>query len=231
MRLLKKILYVLVILLSISIIKVNAATLKVNISSSSSKIVVGNTITYTVTVSSSELLGSIRYNFSYDSDKLTLVSGTLNAAPYFDGVKKSATYTFKFRAKKSGTTTVKFNIYEAIDWNLNNFSYNATTSKSTTIITQSQLEASYSKNNNLSSLKVDNYSITPEFNKNIKEYSLTLENDVREINITGTKEDKTSTVTGLGKHELTEGMNKIDLVVTAQNGSSKTYTLNVEVKN
>ena len=230
MRLLKKILYVLVALLSISIIKVNAATLKVNISSSSSKIVVGNTITYTVTVSSSELLGSIRYNFSYDSDKLTLVSGTLNAAPYFDGVKKSATYTFKFRAKKSGTATVKFNIYEAIDWNLNNFSYNATTSKSTTIITQSQLEASYSKNNNLSSLKVDNYPITPEFNKNTTEYSLTLENDVREINITGTKEDNKATVTGLGKHELAEGMNKINIVVTAQNGSSKTYILNVEVK-
>ncbi len=230
MKLLKKILYVLVALLSFSIIKVNAATLKVNISSSSNKIVVGNTVTYTVTISSSELLGSIRYNFSYDTDKLTLVSGTLNAAPYFDGVKKSATYTFKFRAKKSGTATVKFNIYEAIDWNLNNFSYNATTSKSTTIITQSQLEASYSKNNNLSSLKVDNYPITPEFNKNTTEYSLTLENDVREINITGTKEDNKATVTGLGKHELAEGMNKINIVVTAQNGSSKTYILNVEVK-
>ena len=232
MNKIKKILYTLVAILTFSfiIIKVNAATLNVNISASSNKIVVGNTVTYTVTVSSKELLGSLRYNFSYDTDKLELVSGTLNAAPYYDGVKKQATYTFKFRAKKSGTATVKFNIYEAIDWNLNNFSYNATTTKTTTIITQKELEASYSKNNNLSSLKVEGYDITPAFDKNTTSYSLTLENDIREINIVGTKEDGKSTVTNLGKHELSEGANKIDIVVTAQNGSSKTYTLNVEVK-
>ena len=116
MNKIKKILYTLVAIITFSfvIVKVNAATLNVNISASSNKIVVGNTVTYTVTVSSKELLGSLRYNFSYDTDKLELVSGTLNAAPYYDGVKKQATYTFKFRAKKSGTATVKFNIYEEI---------------------------------------------------------------------------------------------------------------------
>lgn len=230
MKYIKKLVYVVAIIIMASVVKVNAATLNVNISSSSNKIVVGNTVTYTVTISSNSLLGSLRYNFSYDSDKLTLLSGTLNAAPYFDGVKKSATYTFKFKAKKSGTATVKFNIYEAIDWDLNNFSYNSSTSKTTTIITQEELVASYSKNNNLSNLKVDNYSISPAFNKNTTNYSLTVENDVREINISGSKEDSKSTVSGLGKHSLEEGDNKINIVVTAQNGSSKTYTLNVTVK-
>lgn len=232
MKKLKIILFSIVAIFSFffAIVKVNAATLYVNITQSSSKVVVGNTVTYTVTISSSELLGSLQYNFSYDSSKLTLISGTLNAAPVFDGTKKSATYTFKFRAKASGTATVKFNIYQAVDWNFNNFKYTSTTTKSTTIITQAELEASYSKNNYLSSLKIDGYSISPSFNKNTNNYSLTVENDVKTINITGSKEDSKSTVSGLGKHDLEEGLNKINVVVTAQNGSSRTYTLNVTVK-
>ena len=67
---------------------VNAASLKVTVTANSSKVVVGDTVTYTVTLSSSEYLGSIRYNFGYDSNKLTHLSGTLNAAPVFDGTKK-----------------------------------------------------------------------------------------------------------------------------------------------
>lgn len=228
----KNILYSLIAIFTFffAISKTNAATLNVNISSSSSRVVVGNTVTYTVTVSSSEYLGSLQYNFSYDSSKLTLTSGTLNAAPYYDGTKKSASYSFSFRAKASGTATVKFNIYQAVAWNEKNFSYNSTTSKSTTIITQEQLQASYSKNNYLSSLKVKDYKISPTFNKNTSNYTLTVENDVKSITISGSKEDSTSSVTGLGKHSLKEGTNKIKIVVTAQNGDSRTYTLNVTVK-
>ncbi len=228
----KKILYfvvTLVMFFTTSLI-VNAASLKVTISSNSNKVVVGNTVTYTVTLSSGEYLGSLRYNFGYDESKLTLLSGTLNAAPVFDGTKKSVSYTFKFRAKASGTANVNFNIYEAVDWNANNFSFNGTTSKSISIITQSQLESSYSKNNYLSKLGIDGYNLEPQFNKNTLEYSLSVENDIRNINVTGTKEDSKSTVTGLGSHDLVEGLNKIDVIVTAQNGSSKTYVINVTVK-
>ncbi len=228
----KKIYYsvIAVVMFFASSIIVNAASLKVNITSNSNKVVVGNTVTYTVTVSSSEYLGSLRYNFSYDESKLTLLSGTLNAAPVFDGTKKSASYTFKFRAKSSGDAKASFNIYEAVDWNANNFSFNGTTTKNISIITQAQLESSYSKNNNLSKLGVDGYNLEPQFDKNTLEYSLTVENDVRNINVTGTKEDAKSTVSGLGGYDLVEGLNKISVVVTAQNGSSKTYILNVTVK-
>ena len=209
---------------------VNAASLKVTVTANSNRVVVGDTVTYTVTLSSSEHLGSIRYNFGYDSNKLTHLSGTLNAAPVFDGSKKSVSYTFKFRAKSSGTANVSFNIYEAVDWNANNFSYTSTTSKSTTIITQAQLESSYSKNNYLSKLSIDGFELNPGFSKDKLEYSLSVENDVRSINVSGSKEDSKSTVSGLGKHDLVEGINKIDIVVTAQNGSSRTYVLNVTVK-
>lgn len=210
--------------------KCDAASASVSLTSSTSKAVVGNYVTYTVKISSSSLLGSLVYKFNYDTSKLTLISGTLNAAPVFSGKEKSATYTFKFKAKASGSATVSFVINEALDWDGNNLSMNKTTSKTISIITQAELEASYSKNNYLSSLSVDGYEISPSFNKNTLEYSLTLENDIRSINISGTKDDSKSSVTGLGEHTLVEGINKIDIIVTAQNGSTRTYILNVTVK-
>lgn len=229
----KKILYSLLglFMLLIPTLSANAATLNISLSQSNSKIVVGNYITYTVRLSSSSAIGGTRYSFTYDSSKLTLISGTPNGLSYdFHGTEKSITYTFKFKAKASGNTTVNFVLNEAIDWDGNNFSYNKTTSKTTQIITQKELEASYSKNNYLSSLAVDNYSLSPSFNKNTLEYTLTLENDVRRINVTGNKEDSKASITGLGKHDLAEGLNKIEILVTAQNGSTRTYIINATVK-
>jgi len=232
MKYLKTISYTIVSLFIfyISTIIVNAASLNVTINASSNKIVVGNTVTYTVKVSSSELLGSLHYTFNYDTSKLTLISGSLNGAPVFTGKEKAVTYTFKFRAKASGTANVSFTLHEAIDWNDKSFSFNKTTSKSTTIITQAQLEASYSKNNYLASLSVNNHSLSPAFNKNTLVYNLEVENDVTAITVAGSKEDSYASVSGLGNYDLNEGINKIEIKVTAQNGSTRIYTINATRK-
>ncbi len=207
-----------------------AANLNVSITSSTSRAVVGNNITYTVRVSSNAKFGNIHYRLEYDTSKLTHVSGTLNNFDLNVIDKYSATYTFTFRAKASGNARVTFVINEALELNNNSFNYNTRTNKDITIITQQQLEASYSKNNYLSSLKIDNFEMTPAFNKDTLEYSIELENDVKSINISGTKADSTASVEGLGAHELIEGPNKINIKVTAQNGASRTYTINATVK-
>lgn len=207
-----------------------AANLNVSITSSTSRAIVGNNITYTVKVSSNAKFGNIIYKLDYDTSKLTHVSGTLNNVDLNVINKYSATYTFVFKAKASGSARVTFVINEALELNDKPFSYNARTNKDITIITQQQLEASYSKNNYLSSLKIDNHEITPAFNKDTLEYTIELENDVKSINISGTKEDATASVDGLGLRELNEGPNKLDIKVTAQNGASRTYTINATVK-
>ena len=226
----KLILFIITIIPIIMYDDVFASTAQVSLYSSSNKITVGDSVTYTVKVSSSSLLGSLVYNFSYDANKLTLTSGTLNAAPVFTGSEKEATYIFKFKAKASGDAKVSFNINELIDWDGNSMNVNKTTSKNISIITQKELNASYSSNNNLSSLSVNGFNLTPAFNKNTLSYSLELENNVREITINCSKEDRYSYVSGCDKKSLEEGLNKIDIKVTAQNGSSKTYTINVTVK-
>lgn len=206
-----------------------AVTLNVTAYLSTSQAVVGNTVTFSVKLSSSTPIGAVNYSVSYDSSKLTHVSGTLNDITDDHYGQKSYTLTFKFRAKASGNANITFKVNEAYDTDLKALSFSNKT-KTLKIITQSQLESSYSKNNNLSKLAVDGYKISPTFNKNTVNYSLELENNVRSINITGSVEDSKSSVSGLGKHSLVEGANKINIKVTAQNGSSKTYTLNVTVK-
>ena len=63
-------------------------------------------------------------------------------------------------------------------------SYNTVT---LTAKTQAEIEASYSTNANLSALRVVDYVITPDFNKDILEYNLEVENEVESITIKATK--------------------------------------------
>ena len=99
-------------------IKVNAASLSVTGSLSTTNTVVGNTITVTFKYSSSNPLGAIVYAMSYDNDKLTLISGTQSNALSYTGNDKSDTVKFTFKAKASGTANVSFKINEALDFEL-----------------------------------------------------------------------------------------------------------------
>ena len=100
----------------------------------------------------------------------------------------------------------------------------------TNIITQQELEASYSKNNNLSSIVVEGYELNEEFNKDTLEYTVSVPSDTEKINLNATVEDKTAGVSGTGEFEVSEGDNKFELIVTAQNGAKKVYTVTIKVE-
>lgn len=82
-----------------------------------------------------------------------------------------------------------------------------------------------SKNNYLSSLSVSTGNIN--FNKNTTVYSLVVDNNVSKIKFTGKAEDSKSTVNGLGDKALTVYSNNFRIVVVAENGSERVYTINV----
>ena len=86
-------------------------------------------------------------------------------------------------------------------------------------------------NNYLSSLKVENYEFDSEFNKNKTDYEVYVPYTVEKVNIVATSEDNKASVSGTGEKQLTVGDNKISVVVTAENESKKTYTVNVIRKN
>ena len=211
-----------------------AASSSITVKGTNKKVIVGETIKVTITVSSTKSLGSWEFDVKYDTDKLTLVSSTLEGKTrsvgfVSDSSTKSKTYTMTFKAKKSGTAKIYIDNSLVFGYDESVLS-SSEGSTSLTLITQAELEASYSKDNYLKSLKVDGYDLTPEFNKDTLEYSLELENDIREIKVSATANDSKADVEGTGKHELSEGENKITISVTAENGNVRNYIINATVK-
>ena len=228
----KKIKYILysLIIFAFGVISVNAAA-GISIKSSASTVIVGNKVKVTVTINgvgtSAGKVGGWDYAIDYDSSKLVLVSGNERVSDQFDG-KTSA--TFEFKAVKSGDAKVTVKNYVLYDFD----SYKPinVTVKPITIKarTQAEIEASYSTNANLKSLEIEGYELTPAFAKDISSYSLELPNEVESITINATKDDNSATVSGDGVKELTEGLNKFEIVVTAEKGNKKTYTIDVTRK-
>ena len=108
----KKILLFLSFVLSLGLFTSNvyASSGKISVSSSSTAIV-GNTLTVTVTLSSSSALGSWEFDINYDSSYLRLTSSSAeNNGTYFvnygNGSIKSKSYTLQFKVLKSGTSNI-----------------------------------------------------------------------------------------------------------------------------
>lgn len=214
---------------------VNAASGSINIASSST-VVVGNKVTVTVTISSGTKMGSWQMSLNYDKSYLQLTNSTARDGGTFmidyaedPGVLKK-TYTFTFKTLKSGTTKLSVDGYRAyVSSDLSALSLSANT-KQIRIITQAELEASYSKNNNLSALEVEGFTLTPEFKTDILEYSVVVPENTKEVNIKANVQDKRAAVNGIGTQAVNPGANKFSVVVRAQSGAEKTYVINVEVK-
>lgn len=83
-----------------------------------------------------------------------------------------------------------------------------------------------SKDNTLSSLSVSNGTLSPEFKSNTTSYTVNLSSDITKVSITAKANDSKAKVTGIGEKSLKIGENKYRVVVVAENGSSKTYTIN-----
>lgn len=80
-----------------------------------------------------------------------------------------------------------------------------------------------SSNSSLDSLSVEGTNI--EFNSEKLNYDLIINSD--KINITATASSSTSKLEGTGEKKLEYGKNEFKIIVTAENGSKRTYTLNI----
>ena len=212
----KKIFNIFAIVISIFLInnRVKAANATISVSGSNSA-VVGNTITVNVTLSSPSSLGSWDFSVGYDTSKLRLTysdaESTQRAVNAAQGAgQTSKTYTFKFKALSSGTAKIYINSSEVSARDDRSLMTVTKGSKSISLKTMQEIQASYSKNNYLSSLKVEGYELSTKFDKNTLEYSLELDSTVEKINVSASVEDKTASLVGAGEKELIEGENLIE---------------------
>lgn len=226
----KKVKYLLfAVIMFVSLIGTSYAA-NLGVSASTKSAVVGNTIS--VTVSASGAAGW-EYCLNYDSSVFRLTSAGSDTGGAC--VKTGSTLigyskvTFKFKAIKSGTGT--FSLRDAVMYGDDGNPLSSSKGSVTvTARTQAEIQASYSANADLKSLGIDGFEITPAFNKDTLEYALTVENNVTSVNVSALRADNTASVSGAGTIQLSEGLNVVTIVVTAQKGNQKKYVINIERK-
>lgn len=211
----KHLLYTLA-LLSLGITTTYAAP-SYNFKVSSGSITNGNKVTASVTVS-----GAASWQIKISSSGNT--NGCTQKWADATGDAKNTTKTFSTTCKASSTGVINFQL----EGNVTDEAGNTINLSGTKTVTVKE-KAPDSKINTLSSLKVDGYELSPVFDSEILEYSVVVPPNTTKINISATKKDSTSTVSGTGEFEVTEGDNQFKIDVKAQNGDLRTYTINVSV--
>ena len=89
--------------------------------------------------------------------------------------------------------------------------------------------------NTLSSLTVkngtNNYSLNPVFNKDVTNYTIEVPNNIDKVTIGGTStSSNVKSITGFGEVSLNFGSNQKNIVVTAEDGTAKTYSITINRK-
>ena len=214
----------------------------ISVSAGQGSVSVGKTVAFSITVPS----GSEAWTYSVSwSGNLTLESG--DTAPMgFEG--DSRTNQLVFRANSTGTGTVSIS---AGSYCIAGVDYDASGSASVTIVAADKPDdsepapaptpsgggsstgnnpgVSLSSNSALSSLTVSAGTLTPAFDPAVTEYTLSLPQGTEKLTLTATPSDSNATVQGDGELTLQEGENTLPLVVTAENGDTKTYTVTAKV--
>ena len=237
MKLLKKPLVSLALLCAMlfSLLQVSYAA-GMSVSAGQSTVSVGRTVAFTVTVPA----GSEAWTYSVAySANLTLESGDL-APMGFEGDNR--TNQLVFRANDTGTGSVWISAGSycvRVEGKDKPDDYDASGSASVSIVSAStpdDSEPDYtpsapgkSSNNALSALTVSAGTLTPAFDPAVTEYALSLPQGTEKLTLTATPSDSNATVQGDGELALQEGENTLPLVVTAENGDTKTYTVTAKV--
>ncbi len=200
---------------------VKAASL--SLSKSSGNVAVGSTVKITAKAVGFGQVDMGTFSLSYDQDRFTFVSasGDCNGLYCIIESGKSIVFTFKAKSQGSGTFSAS-GAYEGDS--------SGSLSASTSVTVGESANKVLNTNDFLASLSVEGYELTPEFNKETLEYTLNLASDVNSINIIAKAEDAKAKITGDGQATLTEGANTINIVVTAENGSTRTYIINANVE-
>ncbi len=79
----------------------------------------------------------------------------------------------------------------------------------------------------LSSLTIDQGTLSPKFSYSVKSYSAVVDSTVTQITISATTASAKSSVAGTGTKTLVTGNNEFDIVVTAEDGTVNAYRLTV----
>lgn len=96
-----------------------------------------------------------------------------------------------------------------------------------TMPSYTSLPNSGNTNNYLSTLEVEDYSISPSFDEDILSYEAYVTKSTEEVNIKATTASALSSISGIGKFALTSDENVVTIIVKSESGEERKYTLTI----
>ena len=206
----------------------------ISVTAGQSSVKVGNTVAFTITVPPNTQAWTYQVAWS---DNLTYVSGDTEPMG-FEGNSTRNQLIFKANGEGTGKVWIAGGSYS-----IDRQPYDASGSATVSIVSASQPSQGYdhgdfdddppapskSSNNALASLTVSAGELAPAFDPTITDYTLSLPLRTNQITFTATPSDSKATVQGDGEVALRGGENKVAVVVTAEDGSAKTYNITVKV--
>lgn len=223
--------FLLILSVMSAFVSLSASAAGTSISFSSKTVKPGDTVKVTVNVNGDEEIYAASVAITYNTSIFQYVSGadavSGNKVKFEDMATngKSLNYTAVFKATAEGSAT--FSATSVIS-NISLVETTKTASGTLTVKTPVVVPAKPSTNANLSALTITGGTLTPEFNKNTTEYTVTVENSVATTEITATAADKNAKIEGAGALNLEVGDNEKNIVVTAADKkTTKTYKLKI----
>lgn len=206
---------ILIISLFLGINTVNAGA---SISVSSSKIEKGASVKATV-----KLTGVAAWNIRINSSGVT--NGCSQSFADATGNGGNATKTFTVTCKSNSTGIINFTLSGDVT-SADGKNTKVSASKSVQVVPPREK----SNNNFLKSLSVEGFELSPIFDKNTLEYSVTVPSTTNTIKINAEKENGYASIKGTGEFEVTDGVNNFEVVCTSETGIEKVYLLSVVVE-
>lgn len=193
---------------------------------------VGQTVTIKFTYSGASY-GTAKVIFRYDTSVLQFknCSGTygetsgVTPVSLSSGGSNTLGCTLTFKAVGTGNTTVKAETEELYDIDENDLSSSVSTKSTTVSVTNPSTQVS--SNANLSSMSVSAGSLSPSFSPSVTSYTVNVGSDVSVCTISAKAQDSKATISVSGSKNLKAGKNVRSVTVTAENGSTKTYTITI----
>ena len=230
----KGIAFIVVAAVLLSVLTVSVFAAGSSVAFSKTKLNIGETLTVTArfSTSTSDPMYGLEGFVTYDPSVLEyvdsgsncnlLTKGKIKVVMQSDG-KTNLTQTIKFKTIKVGKSSIALEQFVYVDKS----DEEKTMDGSSAVATVADPSTAASSNANLKGLIVSSGTLTPKFDPNVTEYSVTIKNDVTELWVSTSKADEKASVTVEGSKDMKVGLNKRVVVVTAENGSTKRYTINI----
>ncbi len=191
-------------------------------------------------VAEASYTATIAKPLSKDNTLKDLTVSNATISPAFDPAVTSYTATVPYSVSKLNITAVQNDAAASIAYNNPTLAADTVTSVSVTVTAENGSTKTYtikvqrekdpnyvaSGNNYLSEIAVEEFRLSPVFDKEISRYLIWLPYEVDQVVISGTAEDKNAAVEVQGGKDLIAGAdNEIKVICTAENGEERIYTV------